>query len=71
MRASIVSPLVLPSPNLSMVGIRIITFGACPGFTLATARWIAQPPKATFVTRLRPDRYPAKPLVSYQPYRQL
>jgi len=26
-------------------------------------RWIAQPPKAAFVTRLRPDGYPYEPLV--------
>ena len=36
------------------VGIRIVTFEACSGFTHVTARRIAQPPKATFVTRLRP-----------------
>jgi hypothetical protein len=29
-------------------------FEACSGFTHVTARRIAQPPKATFVTRLRP-----------------
>jgi len=36
-----------------------------------TARPVAQPPKAAFVTRLRSASYPAKPLVSYQTYRQL
>ena len=60
MRASIASPLVLPSPLFRRVGIRSFTFEACSGFTLVTARWIAQPPKAAFVTRLRPDRLPGK-----------
>jgi hypothetical protein len=35
-------------------------FEACPGFTRVTARRIAQLPKATFVTRLRPLRLPAR-----------
>jgi hypothetical protein len=43
-----------PSPNLRRVGIRDFTFAACSGFTRVTAHWIAQPPKAAFVTRLRP-----------------
>ena len=42
-----------PSPNGRRVGIRIVTFEACIGFTRVTARRIAQPPKVTFVTRLR------------------
>lgn len=33
-----------------------LPFEACSDFTHVTARWIAQPPKATFVTRLRPDQ---------------
>ncbi|HLQ92542.1 MAG TPA: hypothetical protein VK148_21170, partial [Xanthobacteraceae bacterium] len=53
------------------VGIRIVTFEACSGFTHVTARRIAQPPKATFVTRLQPSAYQAEPLVSYQINRQL
>jgi len=53
------------------VGIRIVTFEACSGFTHVTAHRIAQPPKATFVTKLRPSGYPAEPLVSYQTNRQL
>ena len=57
---SIASPSVQPSPFLRRVGIRIITFEACSGFTLVTARRIAQPPKAAFVTRLRPDRLPCQ-----------
>ena len=60
MRLSITSPLMLPSPNLRRVSICIITYEDCSGFTLATARWIAQPPKAAFVTRLRPGQLPGK-----------
>mgnify|MGYP003541530896 CR=1 FL=1 len=51
-RVSIASPLMQPSPNGRRVGIRIVTFEACSGFTRVTARRIAQPPKATFVARL-------------------
>src|SRR5208337_4445691 len=36
------------------------TFEACSGFTHVTARWIAQPPKAAFVTRLRPSQSPGQ-----------
>src|SRR5262249_20448564 len=57
---SIASPLVRPSPNGRRVGIRIVTFEACSGFTHVTARRIAQPPTATFVTRLRPCRSPGR-----------
>jgi hypothetical protein len=49
-----------PSPNLSRVGIRDVTFGACSGFTRVTAHWIAQPPKAAFVARLRLGRLPSR-----------
>ena len=35
-------------------------YKACSGFTHVTARWIAQPPKATFVTRLQPFRLPGR-----------
>src|SRR6267154_1968128 len=55
---SIASPLIQPSPNGRRVGIRIVTFEACSGFTHVTARRIAQPPKAAFVTRLRSGRLP-------------
>ncbi len=55
-RVSIASPLMQPSPNGRRVGIRIVTFEACSGLTHVTARRIAQPPKATFVTRLQPFR---------------
>jgi hypothetical protein len=68
---SIASPLMQPSPNGRRVGIRIVTFEACSGFTRVTARRIAQPPKVTFVTRLQPSGYPAKLLVSFQINRQL
>ena len=47
-------------PKTRRVGIRIVTFEACSGFTHVTARWIAQPPKATFVTRLQPCRLPSR-----------
>jgi hypothetical protein len=49
-----------PSPNGRRVGIRIVTFEACSGFTHVTAHRIAQPPKATFVTRLQPFRSPGR-----------
>src|ERR1700730_4271855 len=42
------SETILLTPNSSCE--------ACLGFTRVTARWIAQPPKAAFVTRLRPVR---------------
>src|ERR1700722_16071352 len=47
-----------PSPNGRRVGIRIVTFEACSGFTHVTAHQIAQSPKATFVTRLQPSQLP-------------
>src|SRR5258708_1467548 len=59
-RVSIASPLTRPSPNGRRVGIRIVTFEACSGFTHVTARRIAQPPKATFVTRLQPFQLPGR-----------
>jgi hypothetical protein len=52
------SPSVQPSPFCRRVGIRISTFEACSDFTRVTARRIAQPPKAAFVTRLRSSRLP-------------
>jgi len=55
---SIASPLMQPSPNGRRVGIRIVTFEACSGFTRVTAHRIAQPPKATFVARLQPSQLP-------------
>src|SRR3954470_11503982 len=33
-------------------------YKACSGFTRVTARWIAQPPKAAFVTRFQPSQLP-------------
>src|SRR6266853_5829769 len=47
-------------PNGRRVGIRIVTFEACSGFTHVTAHRIAQPPKAAFVTRLQPFRLPGR-----------
>ncbi len=49
-----------PSPYLRRVGVRDFTFEACSGFTRITARWIAQPPKAAFVTGLRSIRLPGQ-----------
>src|SRR6476660_10547070 len=51
---------MLPSPFDRRVGIRIVTFEAYSGFTHVTARQIAQPPKAAFVTRLQPCRLPGR-----------
>ena len=50
--------LTRPSPISGRVGIRIVLFEACSGFTRVTARTLAQPPKAAFVTRLRRSRLP-------------
>jgi DNA-directed RNA polymerase specialized sigma24 family protein len=49
-----------PSPLFRRVGIRNFTFEACSDFTRITARWIAQPPKAAFVTRLQPRQLPGE-----------
>ena len=69
--ASIASPLTRPSPFPRRVGIRIFTFEASSGFTRVTARWIAQPPTAAFVTRLRPGRLPGQAARQLQINRQL
>ena len=53
-------PPARPSPYLGRVGVRDFTFEACSGFTRITARWIAQPPKAAFVTGLRSIRLPGQ-----------
>src|SRR5215813_2679875 len=47
-----------PSPLFRRVGVHDFTFEACSGFTRVTACWIAQPPVAAFVTRLRSDQSP-------------
>jgi len=49
-----------PSPIHRRVGVHDFTFEACSSFTRVTARWIAQPPKAAFVTRLRPGQLPSR-----------
>jgi hypothetical protein len=41
----LLSPLTRPSPSSRRVGVRIVTFEACSGFTHVTARRIAQPPR--------------------------
>jgi len=46
-------------------------YKACSGFTRVTARRIAQPPKATFVARLRPGRLPDQAARQLPDYRQL
>ena len=50
--------LTRPSPFSGWVGIRIVLFEACSGFTRVTARTLARPPKAAFVTGLRRGRLP-------------
>jgi hypothetical protein len=55
-RMSVASLFARPSPGKRRVGVCIDSFEACSDFTRVTARWIAQPPEAAFVTRLRPDR---------------
>ena len=45
MLVSITSPFTRPSSYGRGVGIRIVTFEACSGFTQVTARRIAQPPR--------------------------
>jgi hypothetical protein len=57
---SITSPSARPSPIAGRVGIRDFTFEACSGFTHVTARPVAQPPKAAFVTRLRSGELPSQ-----------
>src|SRR5664279_3622061 len=47
-----------PSPKLRRVGVRIKSFEACSEFTHITARQVARPPKAAFVTGLRPSQLP-------------
>src|SRR5882757_8314038 len=59
-RASIACLFVLPSPNTRWVGVRIGSFEACSGFNRVTARWIARPPSAAFVTRLQPNQLPGQ-----------
>jgi hypothetical protein len=53
-------PAHAASPNGRRVGIRIVTFEACSGFTNVTACRIALPPKAAFVTSLQPCRLPGR-----------
>ncbi len=49
-----------PSPKFRRAGVRIKTFEACSEFTHVTARQVARPPKAAFVTGLRPGQLPAQ-----------
>jgi hypothetical protein len=57
---SVASPFRAAFPVSQGGGIRDITFEAHSGFTCITARRIAQPPRAAFVTRLRPDQSPGR-----------
>src|SRR5262245_48499066 len=57
---SITSPLTRPSPNGRRVGIRIVTFEACSGFTRVTARQIAQPPKGDLCHQAPACRLPGR-----------
>jgi len=48
------------SPELRRVSVRMNSFEACSEFTQITARKLARPPRAAFVTGLRPSRSPGK-----------
>jgi hypothetical protein len=57
---------VLPSPNDRRVGIRLVTFEACSGFTRVAARRIAQQLKAPPLSRgFNLASYPPKLLASF------
>jgi len=58
--ASIASLSTRPSPSQCRVGVRRFTVEACSGFTRVAARWIARPPEAAFVTRLRSGQSPGQ-----------
>ncbi len=60
---SVASPFHAAFPDRRAVRhpLHDFTFEACSDFTRVTARWIAQPPKATFVTRLRSGQLPNRP----------
>ena len=58
-RRLLAHPCGLP-PFCRRAGVRVSTFEVCSVFTRVTARRIAQPPKAAFVTRLRPSRSPVQ-----------
>ena len=68
---SMTSRLVLPSPSPWRVGIRISTFEACSGFTILRPAGSLSRPRRPLSRGSDPASYPAKPLVSYQGYRQL
>jgi hypothetical protein len=70
-RVSIASPRVQPSPNGRRVGIRIVTFEACIGFTLLRPTGSLSHPRQPLSRGSSPSDYPAEPLVSFQINRQL
>src|ERR1017187_9286129 len=47
-------------PQMAGGSASALSLSRCSGFTHVTARWIAQPPKAAFVTRLQPCRLPSR-----------
>src|SRR3954466_10644301 len=51
---------VQPSPKFRRCGVHDFAFEACSGFTRVTARRIARPPEAAFVTRLQLARLPGQ-----------
>ena len=63
--------LTRPSPNGRRVGIRIVTFEACSGFTHVTARRVAQPLTRPLSRGSNPCSCPHELLVSYRINRQL
>ena len=64
-------PIPRPSPNSGRVGIRIVLFEACAGFTRVTPPTLAQPPRRPLSRGFDGTSYPATPPVSYQLNRQL
>ena len=71
MRVSIASPLMQPSPNGRRVGIRIVTFEACSGFTALQPVGSLSRPRRPLSRGSSPSGHPDEPLVSYQINRQL
>src|SRR5262249_22138330 len=68
---SIASPLMQPSPNGRRVGIRIVTFEACSGFTALQPVGSLSRPRRPLSRGSSPAGHPDEPLVSYQINRQL
>ena len=60
-----------PSPNGRRVGIRIVTFEACSGFTLLRPAGSLSHPRRPLSRGSDPASYPTKPLASFRTNRQL